>query len=269
MKSDRISTGIGGLDTLLNGGFIRERSYVVTGDAGTGKTTACLQFLASSLAVGEKAVYVTVDERPAEIIETAAAFSWDLQPYIQSKSLAILDAAPYFEIRGGSANEQSINPQKMVTDLGTYAKSLGATILIVDPLTPLTRPMDSKNPGQDHARSLIQLIKSHLNTTNLFTSHDTHPGGQESTTGMEQFVASGVLELKITEAQRRFERSLIIKKMRHTQVVPGRHPFALIANQGIVLIDQPAVCGEASVSQPVRHDDSLLFSSFEPGNEEP
>jgi circadian clock protein KaiC len=268
MKSERISTGIGGLDTLLNGGYIRERSYVVTGDAGTGKTTACLQFLASSLASGEKAVYVTVDERPAEILESAAAFSWDLQPYIQSKSLAILDAAPYFEIRGGSATEQSVNPQKMVTDLGTYAKTLGATILIVDPLTPLTRPMDSKSPGQDHARSLIQLIKSHLNTTNLFTSHDTRPAGQESATGLEQFVASGVLVLKITEAHGRFERSITIKKMRHTHVGPGRYPFALVPNQGIVLVDQPAGVDDSSNSQPPRHADPLLFTSFEPEKNE-
>ena len=146
MKLERISTGIDGLDDLLDGGFIRGRSYVVTGDAGTGKTTVCLQFLASSLASGEKAVYVTVDERPAEIVESAAAFSWDLQPYIQSKNLAMLDAGPFFESRSGSTTDQGINPQKLVTDLGTYAKTLGATILIVDPLTPLTRPMPAMMP---------------------------------------------------------------------------------------------------------------------------
>jgi len=267
MNSERISTGIGGLDALLNGGYIKGRSYVVTGDAGTGKTVACLQFLASSLASGEKALYVTVDERPAEIVESAAAFSWDLQPYIQSKSLAILDAGPFFEGRSGSATEQGVNPQKIVTDLGTYAKSLGATILIVDPLTPLTRPVDSKSPGQDHARSLIQLIKSHLNTTNLFTSHDA--AGPESVTGVEQFLASGVLKLKTIETQGRFVRTITIKKMRHTPVAPGHYLFALVPNQGIVLIENSSDT-DSFPSNNLPPDTELhVFTSFEPGKTEP
>ena len=267
MTLERISTGISGLDALLNGGYIKGRSYVVTGDAGTGKTTACLQFLTSSLASGEKVLYLTVDERPAEILESAAAFSWDLQSYIQSKTLAILDAGPLFESRGGSATEQGMSPQKMVTDLGTYAKNLGATILIVDPLTPLLRPMNSNSSGQEHARALIQLIKSHLNTTNLFTSHD--PAGPDSGTGVEQYLASGVLLLKARETNGGFERMMTIKKMRNTPVEPGHYPFVLVPRQGIVLIDQPAVCGEVSASQAPRHADPLLFASFEPENHEP
>ena len=76
MDSQRISTGIIGLDGLLHGGYVRGRTYLVTGDTGTGKTITCLQFLSSALKRGEKAVYVTVDERPGEIVESAASFSF-------------------------------------------------------------------------------------------------------------------------------------------------------------------------------------------------
>jgi len=160
MDSPRISTGIIGLDGLLHGGYVRGRTYLMTGDTGTGKTIACLQFLSSALKRGEKAVYVTVDERPGEIVESAASFSWDLQPYIQEKSLVILDASPYFGGRSGGATEKGIDPQKIIADLGNYAKRLSATLLIVDPITPLILPNDATSPSQDQARSLIQLIQS-------------------------------------------------------------------------------------------------------------
>jgi circadian clock protein KaiC len=259
MDLARIPTGITGLDALLNGGFIKGRSYLVTGDAGTGKTIACLQFLVAGLLAGEKAVYVTVDERPAEILASAASFSWDLQPHIQGKSLVILDAA------SGSATEKGIDPQKMVADLGNYAKSLGATILIIDPITPLLVPANAATPAQVHARSLIQLIQSHLNTTTLFTSHDGRGGRQDATIRIEQFLASGVLVLKTSETGGRSERTIQIKKMRHTPVEPGEYPFAMVKNEGIVLFDRPT-----DVDLPIsnnkespRQAEPQFFQSFE------
>jgi circadian clock protein KaiC len=251
MDHVRISTGITGLDALFDGGFIKGRSYLLTGESGTGKTVACLQFLVRGLARGEKALYVTVDERPAEILAAAAAFSWDLQPYIQEKSLAILDAA------GGSATDKGIDPQKIVADLGHFAKSLGATLLIIDPITPLLQPANPTTPAHVHARSLLQLIQSQINTTTLFTSHDVRGRGSNSATRIEQFLASGVLVLKTTELADRCERTIYIKKMRYTPVAPGDYPFAMVNNEGIVLIDRP------SRKDLPRKTEPQFFQSFE------
>jgi circadian clock protein KaiC len=252
MDLARISTGIAGLDTLLNGGFIKGRSYLLAGDAGTGKTIACLQFLLSALSLGEKAVYVTVDERPSEILESASSFSWDLQSHIQGKSLVILDAA------SGSAAEKGIDPQKLVADLGNYTKSLGATILVIDPITPLLLPPNPGTSGQVHARALIHLIQSHLNTTNLFTSHDAKPNGHDPVVGIEQFLASGVLVLGTHELRGRCERTIHVKKMRHTAVEPGNYPFAMVQNRGIVLVDR------AVSADSLRQTEPQFFRSFDP-----
>jgi len=241
MDPKRISTGIAGLDLLLNGGYIKGRIYLLTGEAGTGKTIACLQFLVNALRLGERAVYVTVDERPAEILESAESFDWDLQRHIQGKNLVVLDASPYFGGRSGSAGEKGVDPQKIVADLGNYARRLGATILIIDPLTPLISPAEASGSAREQARSLIQLIQSQLNITTIFTAHRAEGTAESFTSGIEQFLASGVLVFKTTMTHGKLERILTIKKMRGTAVEPNDHRFVIRQNDGIVLADGPGV----------------------------
>lgn len=236
---------------MLGGGFIQGRSYLIAGDTGTGKTTACLQFLVNCLARGDKAIYVTVDERPPEILAAAASFSWDLQPYIQKKTLVILDAA------SSSATEKGIDPQKMVADLGNYAKGLGATILIIDPITPLLLPANPAVPAQVHARALIQLIQTQLATTTLLTSHASAGNDPEPAAHIEQFLTAGVLVLKTAEPGQRFQRLIQIKKMRYTPVAPGEFPFVMMPNEGITLVD-----GAAPAVAP-RPAEPGFFRSFE------
>jgi circadian clock protein KaiC len=240
MSDQRLSTGIAGLDRLLHGGFVKGRTYLLTGDTGTGKTIACLQLLQQALGHGEKAVYVTVDERPAEITDSALAFSWNLQPHIQEKNLAILDASPYFSGRSASATEKGIDPQKIVADLSNYVKRLGASLLIIDPVTPFILPADASSPTQDQARSLINLIQTQLTTTNLLTAHFSGRANQDQTFGIEEFLASGSFMLKATGSGAMFQRQLIIRKMRGTAVVPGEHRFEITPGQGIVLQDHGA-----------------------------
>ena len=231
----RVSTGISGLDRSLSGGLFKGRSYLVRGDAGTGKTTLCMQFLRRGLAEGEKAVYVTVDERPAEILHSAASLGWDLQRSVNEKNLVILDASPYFSGRAAMGGEKGVDLQKIVSDLSGYAKRLEATLLVIDPVTPMILPTDSTIRGQDLARSFIHLIQSQLTTTNLFTAH--LPGGatHDLTFGIEEFLASGVFLLRMTPVENRFVRTLTVKKMRGTPVDPNEYAFVIQNEKGIVL----------------------------------
>lgn len=235
MALQRIPTGIAGLDHALQGGYVKGRTYVLTGDAGSGKTIACLQFLLSGLRQGEKAVYVTVDEKPTEILASAASFSWDLQPYIENNSLVLLDASPYFGGHPGAAGDKGIEPQKIVADLGAYARRVSATLLIIDPVTPLILPCDAASSSQDQARWLVHLIQSQLNTTNLFTAQLPEAVGNR-TGAVEQFLASGVLIFRKTmDNGDGLEHTLSIKKMRGTALERTDYRFAIVPNQGIVI----------------------------------
>src|SRR4029079_7223739 len=77
--SDTIaSPGVAGLDHVLRGGLPVNRTYLVEGDPGSGKTTLGLQFLLEGVARGERVLYVTLSETRAELTGVAASHGWDI-----------------------------------------------------------------------------------------------------------------------------------------------------------------------------------------------
>ncbi|HYY47643.1 MAG TPA: ATPase domain-containing protein [Thermoplasmata archaeon] len=85
---DRVKTGIAGLDTMLMGGLLPARPYVVSGPTGAGKTVLAAHFLLEGLRQQEPCLLVTLDEPPIEVKANMATFGWNLD------RLKILDATP-------------------------------------------------------------------------------------------------------------------------------------------------------------------------------
>ena len=98
--SERISTGVVGLDDILHGGLDRDRLYLVEGKPGTGKTTLALQYLLEGARRGEKGLYVTLSESESELRLIAARHGWSLD------ALAIFELVP---------PEASLDPERELT----------------------------------------------------------------------------------------------------------------------------------------------------------
>jgi len=93
----RISTGVRGLDEMLDGGLIAGRTYILSGDAGSGRSTLCAHFLMDGIKNGEEVLYVTIDSNPADISANIASFGWD------TGKIMILNAHPRvreYKVRG-------------------------------------------------------------------------------------------------------------------------------------------------------------------------
>ncbi len=71
-------TGIGGLDSILGGGLVAGRLYLLEGMPGSGKTTLALQFLLAGVACNEAVLYITLSETAAELRGVARSHGWDL-----------------------------------------------------------------------------------------------------------------------------------------------------------------------------------------------
>src|SRR5215475_10514779 len=78
LEVQRLKTGIGALDDILQGGLIPERLYLVDGNPGSGKTTFALQFLLEGVRQGEKCLYVTLSETRQELEAGARSHGWSM-----------------------------------------------------------------------------------------------------------------------------------------------------------------------------------------------
>jgi circadian clock protein KaiC len=239
LQTERVPTGILGLDPLLEGGLPKGRSILVTGEPGTGKTILALQFLVDGLNRGEKGIYVTADESPMDVLEQAASLGWDLEPRVDAKELAILNAATYLSALPGAGKERQFDVQKAVGDLASFVNQIGAKRMVLDPAGPFVLLRDSNARIQDQTRLLIKLLRSSTQTTNILTSYAVPRTGERSMHGIEEYLVAGAIVLEMVWKNGNLARSLIVEKMRCTDVKPTQIDFDIVKKHGIVV--NPAV----------------------------
>jgi circadian clock protein KaiC len=88
----RASSGITGLDNVLDGGWARSRMHLLEGSPGTGKTTIALQFLLSGAAEGESGIYVSLAETENELRAGARSHGWTLDGNLEIFELVTPDS---------------------------------------------------------------------------------------------------------------------------------------------------------------------------------
>jgi circadian clock protein KaiC len=235
IQTERISTGIAGLDRILEGGFPKGRSVLITGEPGTGKTIMALQFLAEGLAHGEKCIYVAADEGPLDIIEQAVSIGWDFEKFVEQKQLAILNAGTYLSPIPGVGKERNIDIHKAVNDLAGFVNRLGAKRMVLDPAGPFLLIRDTATRIQDQTRLLIKLLRSSTETTNILTSYAVPRTGERFMHGIEEYLVAGAIILEMVYGQTGFTRSLIVEKMRCTEIKPAQIEFDIVKGQGLML----------------------------------
>lgn len=81
---DRVSTGVVRLDEMLHGGIYRGTNALITGSAGTGKSTLAGLFVEAACRRGERALFVSFDENTRDIVRDLASVSVDLTPHLKS-----------------------------------------------------------------------------------------------------------------------------------------------------------------------------------------
>ncbi|MGC5779557.1 ATPase domain-containing protein [Methylobacterium sp. NFXW15] len=73
-----VSTGVSGLDHILDGGYAAQRSHLIEGRPGSGKTTLAMQFLLEGVRRGESGLYITLSESRRELLNVARRHGWSL-----------------------------------------------------------------------------------------------------------------------------------------------------------------------------------------------
>src|SRR4051794_237374 len=90
----RIPTGIRGFEHISMGGLVEGRTTLLVGTSGSGKTLFASELLHRAITQhGRTAVFVTFEEKPADIVRNVQRLRWDLAALVQEKKLVILDAS--------------------------------------------------------------------------------------------------------------------------------------------------------------------------------
>ena len=216
---ERVTTGVAGLDKVIEGGLIKGSSTMILGDAGTGKTILCTQFIMEGLKNGENCMFITFEETPDDIINDAAVFGWDLTEYIKKKKLVLEYRDPF-------------QTTDITTILQEEVVAYKISRVAIDSTSVLGLYFKDEHEVRKQLYKLIQALKA-TGVTAILTG-EMPEGEKVARFGVEEYVADGVVRLFYIGAGDGAYRQVEVKKMRRTNQKKGA--FAMdITDKGIVV----------------------------------
>ncbi len=228
-----VKTGILGLDERIKG-LLKGRTYLVTGETGTGKTLFSLTFLIYGALNNEPGIYLLVDEEYDDFIKGAYDFGWDLEVLIDKGLLSIMTILPDFIEKVKKKPVETI-VRSIVEGLAVEARRIGAKRLVIDPVAPLVVNEGDVAWMREYIRSLVINIEKRIGSTNIITSEIATGSNSLSRFGVEEFLAAGVFVLGLERVRNKFYRTLFVRKMRWRPVHPEIYVFKIVPGRGIVV----------------------------------
>ena len=203
----RLSTGVDGLDTLLQGGLPANRLYVVSGPPGSGKTTLSAQFVTDGVRRDETCLYVTMHETKHELVDDMSSFSFGFDRAMASGKIRFLDLTSEESRRtlanyGGEAG--------LTNRLAALVRETGVDRAVVDSTMLL------KHFVEEPDREIIDFVSALKATdaTIMLISEMTDPSAYSE----EHYLAHGVLFFHHFLKGGGMTRAVQVIKMRGTQI---------------------------------------------------
>ena len=224
-----ISSGIADLDAMLSGGgFHRGSSILLSGVAGSGKSSVSACFASAACARGEKALYFSFEESAAQSVRNMRSIGVDLQPYMDKDMLRHIAARPTFY-------SLEMHLAVMLREVQRF----GPSLVVLDPISAFIGNADQLEV-QAMLLRMVDFLKSN-GITGVF-SHLMHSqdGVTETDVGMSSLMDAWILLLN-REANGEFNRELYLLKARGMSHSNQVREFVM-SDTGITLI--PPYLGE-------------------------
>lgn len=251
VSHERISTGVKRLDEMLGGkGFYRGSSILLSGTAGTGKSTLAASFSEAACMRGERVLYFAFEEAPQQIIRNMKSVNIQLQECIDRGTLKIFASRP--TAWGLELHLASIH--KTISEFDP-------DVIIIDPVSNLITVGTEKE-----VRSMLTRLIDHIKTlgiTSLFT--DLIIGGEsmeKTDVGISSLMDSWILVKNIEIGGER-NRGIYILKARGISHSNQIREF-LLTSDGIDIIDvyngpEGVLTGTARLMQEARMEADELI----------
>ncbi len=223
MSDQRTSTGITGLDYVLEGGLPAGHLFVIEGEPGTGKTTVGLQFLLAGAEAGEQVLYITLSESKRELEGVARSHNWDIG------KIHIFEYTPTEDSLKAEDQYSAFHPSEV-----EFQDTTQSILAEVDRLQPTRIVFDSLNEIRLLARDSLRYRRQILALKHYFSNRGCTVVllDDKTTEGHDMqlhSLAHGVISLERLSREYGVERRrLRVAKLRGSRFREGFHDYRIL-----------------------------------------
>jgi circadian clock protein KaiC len=224
---ERMSTGVAGLDEMIGGGVISGDAVMLTGPAGSGKSTVATQFMVAGLAAGETGVIAVFEEYPEEYLLRANARNPDVGKMIDSGKLELIYLRPL-----------DLSVDEALAAILEAVDRLGARRVVIDSLSGFEVAL-APTFREDFRESLYRLVGTLTATgVTVFMTAEVSEAFSEArfTTERVSFITDEIIVQRYIEMKGELRRVMAVIKMRGSD---HTHEFRTydITGTGVVVGD--------------------------------
>jgi circadian clock protein KaiC len=200
VATERVSTGVKDLDGMLEGkGYFKGSSVMVSGKAGTGKSSLAASFISEACKRGERSLYIAFEESAEQVIRNMLSLGIDLDPLLKNGSLTIKAFRPSF-----------FGLEEHLLSILNMVEELKPDCVVMDPITEFISVGDRREVKSMLSRVLDQFKKRDI--TLFFTALTIGSGKTDVTeTDMSSLMDTWIALDLIRTANTRHREIYIIK----------------------------------------------------------
>ncbi len=226
-KKEYIKTGVPGFDKLFKHGIPKGAPIVIAGGTGAGKTIFCLQTLAHQAAKGKKCYYMSFEESKDNLIEHMKDFGWNPEKLIKSGNLKIkrflTSEIYYYNKNKNMGGDMQAMMTKDIDPLLMELEPLSVTsqedgfhpdFIVIDSLTAISSTFRGKEQSYRFYIERLFRFFEKVGSTNLLITETKQLPEVYSPTGVEEFLADGVIVFYNIRRENIRETAIEVLKMR-------------------------------------------------------
>ncbi len=240
-----VQTGIQGFDKLMDKGIPQGSSLIICGGPGSGKTIFCLQALQHAVSNGQKGLYMTFEESPARLKDHMHDFGWHPEDYEKKGKLIIKQFSPFEVTRQVEAMLEQAKGELMIDVKPLlFPKSFKPDWIFVDSLSAIASAFIGKEETyRIYIEQLFKLFEE-LGATSFLISESIDVATKLSTSGVEEFLADGVIALYSIKHGNVRENAVEIIKIRGAGFSKRIVAMKIKDGEGIIIYPEQEVFGE-------------------------
>ena len=223
VSSERVSSGVPELDELLGGGPFRGSSILVSGTAGSGKSSVAAVYADAACRRGDRVLYLAFEESPSQLVRNMRSIGIDLAQWRKEGRLEIVSTRP-----------TSFGLEPHIAAIDRDIRRVAPDLVVIDPISSFLQAGTRRDAESMLAR-LVDMLRLR-GCTALFTSLTPGGGVIEATTTSVSSIMDTWLLLRDIEGNGERNRVLHVLKSRGSSHSNQVREFRL-TDAGIVLLD--------------------------------